>query len=492
MTGTGAGDNPVGPDGADVVEGAYTTSTRPLVGLFLLCLLAFVYMLVMAISEWRAGLWHLEDVGNIQYCLVNTWYGDFMYSPLASCNHFALHYTPLFFLFLPLVWLSSYAIPLVGAYQLALALTPVPLYMLARQYRLGPWVGLALGIWFLGNHFVGSLQLSNHFEAFFVLFGLLTMALMRSRSSVAFWICAVLALSVKEDCAIWLLAYACWEWLFHRQEPLVRRRALKLAWLSILWGITAGIIMYIAALGEDTNAMRYANRMGGISLGWDTALMLMLIFLTSGGLALLNWRTALLLLVIPLPVILGNFEITRTLKYYYSYPFLPFLGLVTVAGVARLVDFVRKRWPMFVGQLQFGLVLFLIVLGTVQFTIKTRTNNHYRIPHKSTPRDGLRRELATDKLPADAPVALQHNLWGVVPWRKDVVLLSAEELQDHHWVFMDLFVPSNYAPDELQRLADRLTHEIESGRRKEIYRKYEFLILSPASDTTTSGSEELP
>ncbi len=487
-----AGDTPAG-----LAVGAPELKAREpkwsLIALALICCFSFLYMEVIAISEWMAGVWHLADVGNINYCLVNTWLGDFMYSPLASCNHFALHFTPFFFFLLPLVWLSDYPVPLVTAYQLALALTPVPLYFIARQLRLSPAVGLGLGVWFLGNHFVGSLQLSNHFEAFFVLFALGAVALMRSSRSVAFWMCAVLALSVKEDCAIWMLAYAAWEWVFARDEPMVRRRAMRLGMLALVWGLVAGGVMMLASVGEDTNAGRYVSRMGGIRFGVDTAVMIALIFITTGGLALLNWRSALLLALMPLPVILGNFHVTRNLEYYYSYPFLPFMALATAAGTARLVEFVRAKGAGVDPQkFQTGVAVFLVALGLAQFTLKTRTNDHYRVPHRSTPRDDLRRVLATDILPRDVPLGLQYGLWGVVPWRKDVVFLSDEELKDHHYVFMDMRSPHGYGPKEFQVLADRLTEELESGRRKEVYGEHGFVILSPALESTTTGSVELP
>ena len=111
----------------------------------LLCALAFGWMEYLAINQWLRGKWFLADVGNIQYCLVNTWTGKFMYSELGGGNFFASHFSPFLLILLPIVWFSDFPIPLVTSYQLALALTPIPIMILARQRNLPSIVGVELG-----------------------------------------------------------------------------------------------------------------------------------------------------------------------------------------------------------------------------------------------------------------------------------------------------------------------------------------------------------
>lgn len=451
----------------------------PLVALGVLCTVAFAMMEYLALNQWLTGRWYLADVGNLQYCMVNTWGGNFMHSPLDQGNFFAFHFVPWLFILMPMVWLSPYPIPLVTAYQLALALTPVPIYMLARQRGLPAAVAIAAGIWFLGNHFTGSLQLANHFESFYVLFALSTMAAMCSPRRGVFWTCAVLALAAKEDCAVWLLGYAVWEWLFHRDQPLVRQRALRLGILCLAWGVLAFVVMKIAAIGETNDAGKYVDRMGGISIGRDNTLVFLTLLASSGGLCLLNWRAALLLLI-PIPVILGNFYFTRNLMYYYSYPFLPFLAFATVAGVARLYTFLRQKWPA--GHITAGVIALLLAgIGIIQYPMPTRTDELRRFPQPVLPRDDMRRQIARTELPPDVPMALQSNLWGVTPWRFHNVLLMDSQLEDKHGVFMDFNGLQGLAPGEYEKVLARLRDEVDSGRRKELYNRFNFVVLSPAT-----------
>lgn len=448
-----------------------------------LCGGAFVIMAGLALNFWMAGKWYLADVGNIQYCLVNTWYGRFMWSPLAFSNHFGLHFTPFLLLLLPIVWLSAFPVPLVLAYQAALALTPVPVFLLARQRGLPPAVGLALGFWFLANHFTGSVQLANHFENFYVLFALSAMALLYSPGRHGWWVALVAALSVKEDAALWMLGFAIWAAVFEK-APEVRRRAVMSAMLCVVYGAVAAAVMALAARGQTMDSTAYLRRMGTFSVGADNLRVFLLLLASSGFLCLLRWRAALLLLL-PVPVLLGAFPFTRTLLYYYSYPFLPFLAFATVAGTAQLFTALQRRLqaPAIPGV---GVAGLLLVLGLIQYPLPTRTDSYKRLPLPVMPRDDFRFYVATEVLPRDVPLALQFGLWGQTPWRRDTVFLKDDQLQDHHYVFLDLRGIHGLSPEENNKVLLRLRNEVEAGRRRELFDEQDFLIISPA--TAVSGA----
>jgi len=437
-----------------------------------LCVIAFGAMSAIAMSGFFAGKWYLADVGNIQYCLTNTWNGRFMWSPLMFGNHFAWHFTPFLLLLLPIVWLSPYPIPLVISYQLALALTPWPIYTIARRHGLPPVVSVAAGLWFLANVFTGSLEMAMHFEVFYVLLALGTMALLPSSRRHAWWICAVAALSVKEDAAAWLLAFGAWTAVFEK-HPAVRRRGMILAAVSLGWGAVAAAIMYAVARTQTGNATDYINRMGGLSIAGDNLWVFFLLLASSGGFCLLNWRAALLLLV-PVPILLGNFPFTRHLLYYYSYPFLPFLAFATISGAATVWNWLggerRRAWAV-------AAVLALIAI--VQLPMPTRTDGFRRTLFPVTSRDEMRRHVARDILPRDVPVALQFDLWGVTPWRRDVVFLKQAELKPRHYVFLDLKGVHGLDPEEYRKVMVQIRDQKNDGRRKVLFDAYDFIILSP-------------
>lgn len=446
-----------------------------------MCLLAFGYFEYLAINQWMTGRWYLTDVGNIQYVMVNSWHGDFLYSPFNPGNFFASHFSPILLLISPIIWLSKYPIPLITLYCLALALTPVPLYVLARQRGLPAVVGLALGFWFLGNHFTGSLLLSNHFESFYVLGFLTVMALYGiPRRRGLFWLAVVLTLAVKEDAALWLLAFAVWKWVFERRDPAPPNRALRLAALCVAWGLVAGgTIMLMAAAQPDAgNASFYLERMGGMSLAADNLSVLGLLVLSAGGLCLLHWRAALLLLV-PLPVILGNFPFTRHLLYYYSYPFLPFLAFATVCGAAALHGWLARR-PGLAHRGGAAIATLLVIIGAVQWALPTRTDGLRRVPHKVTHRDNLRRQIAASDV-VQPPLAVQSGLWGVTPWKPGTVWLSERHLTDEHYVFMDLKGMHGLGGEEFIRVFEKLREQMESGARTTLLDQHDFIVLSPVN-----------
>lgn len=446
----------------------------------LLCALAFGWMEYLAINQWLRGKWFLADVGNIQYCLVNTWTGKFMYSQLDGGNFFASHFSPFLLLVLPIVWLSDFPIPLVTSYQLALALTPVPIMILARQRNLTSIVGVALGLWFLCNHFVGSLELSNHFEAYYVLLALCAMAALRSPNRYAWWILAILAISVKEDCAVWMLGYFAWEWVFHRKEQFIRRRAARGAILCVGWGLAAGAVLYLMGINAEFNSAKYVERMGGISVGRDNAMVLVALVASAGGLCLVNWRAALLLLI-PVPMLLGNFEFTRNLLYYYSYPFLPVLALATVSGAAKFVEIAGEQGRKWVAV---AIMTILLAVSAWQAQMPTRTEGIRRVPEKESPRDAARRLVARTLLPRNVPVAIGFNLWGDVPWRTNTVWLKPGQFNDSHYVFVDRYGVHGLAPEDYDKLRQISEADMESGRRKILRDAYDFVVMAPATNVS--------
>jgi uncharacterized membrane protein len=441
-----------------------------------LCLAGFSCMEYLAINQWLGGRWFLADVGNIQYCLVNTWNGKFMYSPLDEANFFAGHFSPILFLMLPLIWLSVYPIPLVTTYQLALALTPVPIYIIARQRSLAPVVAVSAGFWFLCNHFVGSLELSNHFESLYVLFALSLIASLHAGNKHAWWVFAILALAVKEDAALWILGYACWEYIFHRSGR-GKSRATWLVALCVGWAIVAVVVMVIASTGASTNASRYLTRMNGISISRENLWVFLLLIVSSAGMCLANWKAAILLLI-PIPVLLGNYSFTRTLQYYYSYPFLPFLAYATLAGAASICEWGANR-PNVARHVTKAVSAVLLLAGAVQLSLPTRVEGQRRFPQEILQADDLRRHVAADCLPRNAPVAVQFGMWGIIPWRPDTVWLKPGQYTGRHYLLIDQFGAHGLAKADYEQLRKDLQKDVDLNRRKVLYDAYGYVVLSP-------------
>lgn len=445
--------------------------------LFALCLGAFGLMFWAEVTRFLAGRWYLADVGNIWVCLCNTMNGQFMWSPMVEVNHFACHFTPLFLLLLPLTWLSAYPVPLVGGYVLAIALCPIPIYVLARRAGVCGASAVAVGALFLGNIFVGSLALSAHFESWFVLFMLWTMAAWHRRGW-RFWVPVVLTFSVREDACVWVGGYALFElWQAYATPDWAAQRTRLLhvavacaAWLALAFGIMAWVA---SANPGASNFADYGSRVGGGGFGADTALVLLILIASTAGLAAFGGRAALLCLL-PAPLLLVGFPFMRSLNYYYSYPFLPYLALASIAGFAAIHRRISHRKIA-----KTLLIIFVLAAAVVQWFMPSFTDGYRRLPRPLSFADLQTHTALADKLPRNAPVVVSFGAFGSVPYRPGMLAFNEHNIKPEHWVV--LWPGRQIGMDEKQfiKLAMSVTDEMQDGRRKCVYRNNDLLILTP-------------
>jgi len=437
---------------------------------------ALIYMEWIALTQFLTSRWYLADVGNIHYCLFNTLHGRFMASPMHDhLDHFGFHFTPFLLLLLPIVPLSAYPIPLVTTYVVALALFVPAVHWLAEREEISPWLRPALALFFLSNHFTGSLELANHFEVFFVLFFVLTIA---ARSSRWLYLCALLTILVKEDAALWLAAWAVFEW-WHAADKRQRRQYAAVACACVAYALVAISTMLVIQKSQGGGAVtEYGPRLAGGGFGRDTLITVATLVASFLFLPLLSGRYVVLLLV-PLPLLLTGFPFMRSLAYYYSYPFLPFLALTTCVGAKRLLDW-KPRWMR--RDLTATLGIILCLAAAAQWFLPTRTDGYCRIPFSVTSRDWYRLEVARDVLPREARVALQFGLWGITPTRLGAHLLSPRELEPQDYVFIDLSSPHGLEREEFIQVARQVIDEAESGKRHYLHRAYDVFVLSPVVD----------
>lgn len=445
---------------------------------------SFGYMEWLAINNWLAGRWYLADVGNIQYCLVNTLHGRFMWSPLVETNHYGYHFTPLLTALAPVTLLSNYPIPLVTIYMLALALCPLPLFKLARVRGVPGSLACAIGVLFIANHFVGSVQLAYHFETLFMVGMLCTIAFSTDARGWTFWLSAVATLLVKEDAAAWCACYGIYCWS-HGSEVL-RGRGRKLFIISCGVLIVAVVVISLLGRGHDNSAMFYLKRAGGMELSWSAVVSFMTLLLSTGGLCLLGTRS-MILAAVPAALLLSSYSFTRELRYYYSYPFLPFLFLATVQGVRRAYGCLSERAGLSAAQAVIAGFIFFV--ATVQFFLPTRTDGYMRVPADVTAHDELRMHVAKDVLPPGAPAAIQFGLWGITPKRADAVQFSRRNITPERYVFADLKSPYGVPRDDYVELMRDVMDEVTSGDRKLLHSRDDIFVVSPRTLPSATNAQ---
>ncbi len=455
----------------------------------LLCAIAFCWMQFVSMSRFHAGHWYLADVGNIWACLGNTAHGRFMWSPMVETNHFACHFTPFLLLFVPTVWLSGYAIPLVTGYVLAIALTPLPIYFMARRRGLPNILSVLCGLLFLCNIFVISLVLADHFEAWFVLFMLWTMAAWH-RKGVAFWTPLLLTLSVREDAAVWVGLFALWNAFavgpWHEQKS----RVLRVCLVCVCWLVLAISVMGFVISSQQQgvfNIVDYAARFKGACIGWDTVYIVALLIASTGGLCLFGGRS-LILLLFPLPLLLVGFPFMRQLRYYYSYPFLPFLAYAMICGCQKVYEMIKERKYYRVALV--ALSIWIVIVAAIQCCLPSFTDGYRSWPLPLDPGDTEVRAAIVRHLPPDAKVAVSFGAFGVVPFRPGMNMFEKKYITDDSWVVLWLARHCGMEKSKFIDLARSVTDDVRVGKRHMAYESNTLLIISPCVKSGTGASGE--
>lgn len=422
---------------------------------------AFALMMGVSLTQWIAGLWFMNDVGNVYHMWHATLRGNLLWSPYTETSLLAYHFTPLLVLLAPLSLLSDYPVPLVGSYVLALAACVVPVHALARRrFGLPPAPAFAAGILFLCNHFVASIHLANHFESYFILGLLTTMAFGRESHPKAFWLAAVATLTVKEDAALWLGLWAGFE-AWSTPAGALRRRHLQLAGVCVVYAVAAVAVIAWFARVEGAGAQEYFGRIGDFGPSRAAAGALGALLLSFCLLPLFAGRW-LLLMLLPSPLMLGDFEFSRSLLYYYSYPFIPGATLAMLAGMATVMRRLGGTNPTGAAR---GMALVVLVFAAVQLALPTRVDSMRRTPIPLVADQFRRIEALRTTPPPGAPVVVQYGLWSLLPVRHGMRNLNAKNLDHPGHVVFDTRLFFGLSGQETREIIARLNADIAAGRR---------------------------
>lgn len=135
-------------------------------------------------------------------------------------SHFGVHFSPIFYLFLPvyMIFPTPETIQLIQAVAVAMPLLPIVL--LCRHYSLSNKITLAMSLLYaLYPATAGGAMYDIHENCFLVFFLLMTIWAVETKKKTALIILAVLTLMIKEDAAIYLLIVGAY-FLFSRKSKI--------------------------------------------------------------------------------------------------------------------------------------------------------------------------------------------------------------------------------------------------------------------------------
>ena len=143
------------------------------------------------------------DLGIFAQELRNTLHGDIFYSPALGVSQFAIHFSPVLFLLVPLYWLFPYAQMLLVVQCLLLAFGGYLVYVIAREYNYSHRASLILECLYFFNPLLWGVALFDFHEVAFAIPALLVMFLgFKKKNWLFFGLGLVVALATKEDAVV--------------------------------------------------------------------------------------------------------------------------------------------------------------------------------------------------------------------------------------------------------------------------------------------------
>jgi uncharacterized membrane protein len=362
-------------------------------------------------------------------------------------SHFALHFTPILFLLIPLYIVFPGPLILLYIEVIAIGFSAWFLYLIARnvfQDRFLPVVVAVVYLFF--RQLLIGLMHDFHTELLFPVFFLGAFYFLAIRKKpFLFFLFLSLALLVKEDIGIYLFFFGIFAVYKLKEKRLGwLTSVLSLGYILLTLGFIipyfrhqaggAGFYLYGAIYGQEGGSLfrmigTILSHPGILLQGVDFGLffrilaaniLLPLLFLPLAS-------SYAVLLVPPLAVmILSKIPQMYTFGLHYSATFLPFLFLALIYGMKNVRDFAASRMR---GKIR----LSISIVAAVLLLVNLANSNLWRIIQPSR-----YRALSTyagvmeliGRIPPQASVAAQSALIPHIPKRKAIAMLPAFHGED--------------------------------------------------------------
>ena len=311
-------------------------------------------------------------------------------------SHFAVHFSPIFYLALPIYFIVPKPETVAVIQAIMVALPVIPIYLLGKQYKLSnKMVAAIIAIYALFPATIGGIFYDIHENCFLPALLLWLFLCYEKRRFALMSIPAVLILSVKEDAAVYLVFFGLYLLLARRDW----KRSLPLMAVAIAYFTLA--VYLLQTYGQGAMFGRYDNVFGGnlmtgglfgtllrdpayfltqIADGANFAKKMQYLLQMLLPLGLLFWtprgKFSRLLLMMPLLMnLLTQYPYQFDVTFQYSFGTMPFLFYLLVQNAADAEPRFRRE------QLSFALVaawlmyLFMVWPSFVH-QVRTMHENH--------------------------------------------------------------------------------------------------------------------
>ena len=351
-------------------------------------------------------------------------------------SHFAVHFSPIYYLLLPFYWIFPKPATLQILQALILASAVIPLWKLGKQFGLnGMQRMLICAVLLAYPAYSAGASYDIHENCFLTPLLLWLFYGISRKNTVVISVSALLTLTVKEDAAVYVAVIALWlilKSVVKPKEKDIRQLLTGVALLvaSVVWFLC--VTAYLANKGDGVMVNRYENYMydGSSSLLAVIKAVLMnpmkvlyecvdpekikfiaLTMLPLLGLPLITRRYERYILLIPYILInlMSDYPYQHDIFYQYSFGSLTFLIYLTIINLSDLKN-TRLKSYMLVVMVVIGSAFMVktVLPEAVQYSKQAVVNREYF--------ESVRQTL--DAIPEDATVAATSNYASYLSQRK--------------------------------------------------------------------------
>ncbi|MBR6772770.1 MAG: DUF2079 domain-containing protein [Clostridia bacterium] len=283
-------------------------------------------------------------------------------------SHFAVHVSPVYYLFLPMYFVFPYPGTLQILQAGVMASAIVPLWKICKAHGFSDWLScLVCGILVFYPAFSGGAGYDIHENCFLTLFLLWLFYCIEKKRYISAFIFAILTLCVKEDAAVYVCIVGLW-FFFNallRGEKTQRKNALIFcaAVVAVSLGWFFAVTAFLSSSGDGVMTYRYSNFMYGGSSSLLTVVKAVvmnpmkavyecveseklkyigLTLLPLAGLPLFTGKYERYILLIPylLVNLMSDYQYQHDIFFQYSFGSTAFLMYLTVINLGDI----RSEW----------------------------------------------------------------------------------------------------------------------------------------------------
>lgn len=412
--------------------------------------LMFVWYTYISWTQYYSTRVYLIDGGMFDFVLSGFRHGHFMRYPLAweeNVSYFAAHFRPIFIVISLFYFIADHAMMMLTVFNACLVFAAIPLGLLARKILRHDLLAFVMVGLYLTNVYTRSIHLSVHPEALSPLGFFLLFLAVENKNKWMLWGSLIFLFSIKEDMPLYTGAFALT--MFFDKDDWMRKNAVYILISSVVVFIFALTTIELAGAEKlvtaDVKPLEKFSNMGDTKLeilfyvfthpieiaGKIFKPALFYLFLSTGFLALLDWKRFWIILFAASIFLIVESPTVGHLHYYYSYAALPFVFYCGINGLYFLQTKLNN-----VTILHRTVIVLFAIMAVVQSFFLTRTDYRPHWPFKYDEKMLILSDII-NLIPDDADVCVQYALYAKVPNRPVKLELASKNLPYAEYVLFD-------------------------------------------------------